>query len=751
MGFFGTEWTYAQSSDPADFYQRESTFWVGQNDDPSDTSTPSAWKGVAHYLPAKSSVNDVPFVTNFNAGQGNFYAVDGEVLHAAPWNNRSLQDVLPTWRWIAESVGTPLAAELDFGDAYDGGACLRVSGALDPSSTTHLKLYKTSLLVPASGAIEIAYRTGAVGASSMQVGLSFETDPSSFTFFAVDSTASADWNVQTIDVGAHAGQTIAVLSLKFESAGSIPAYEMRIGRIGLLDGAADVPAAPVNAFVGDAVFSIDKREASVRLQWDHSPDPTYVYYVYRRNPDASRTFLGASPNDALFIPELLRAGAETTAVLDIEAVSPEFGRSAPGTTSVFWGLGPPNTPPVANANGPYCGTPGNDIQFHSDGTGDADGTIVSHLWEFGDGNTSPLSDPAHSYAGVGEYEVVLTVIDDLGGVVADTTAASVVSALPSLDANVAWYPFDEGTGETAADSSGNGNEGTVVGAGWVAGVVGSALDFDGLDDYVIVSDYPKPASVVSVSAWVWAHSRPTWASIAKNWATQKGSFHLGLYLDDGDLQVTVGEADEGTADVREGAGDPLPLGTWQHVAFVADGTEVRLYRNAREVGSTPYDGTLKTNRPGLGIGVKLSNNGTVPNGGNPAYWDGLIDEVRLWDRALCQSELESLLLDGPTDAVIGPGAGAATEFSLGQNHPNPFSAATDVRYTVPRGGPVSIAVYDIAGRKVADLVDQDQEAGAYVVRWHGRNGDGQKAAAGVYFYRMVAGDFTTVRKLVVLR
>ncbi|MGH2570493.1 MAG: endo-beta-N-acetylglucosaminidase, partial [bacterium] len=751
MGFYGTEWTYASSSDPADFYDRESTFWVGQNDDPSDTDTPLAWKGVAHTIPAKSSVNDVPFVTSFNAGQGDFYAVDGEILRATPWNNRSLQDVLPTWRWIRQSAGTPLAAALDFGDAYDGGACLRFTGALDASNATHVPLYATSLLVPPNGRIAIAYKTGAIGSTSMQVGIAFESDESAFTFHDVGPAPSAGWNFETIDVGAHAGQTIAILSLRFATTGSIPGYDMRVGRLGLLDGPADLPAPPSGALVEDAVFSIDRRTASVRLRWSPSPDPTYTHYVYRRNPDASRTFLGGTPNDALFVAEVVRAGAETTAVLEIEAVSPELGRSAPETTSVFWGLDPPNTPPIANANGPYCGTPGQGIQLHSDGTGDADGAIVSYLWDFGDGDTSPLPDPIHEYAAAGEYEVVLAVADDLGGVALDTTFANVVTTAPSLDANVAWYPFDEGEGSVAADSSGNGNDGAIFGATWTAGQLGAALDFDGVDDWVLVADYPKPESTITVSAWVRADSRPPWASIAKNWATQKGSFHLGLFSGDGDLQVTVGEADEGTVDVREGAESPLPLGSWQHVALVADGAEVRLYRDGHEVGAAPYDGTLKTTRPGIGIGVKLNNAGNAPNANTPAHWDGRIDDVRIWDRALCQTEIEALLSAVPTDAPIRVAGGAVREFALGQNHPNPLGRTTEIRYALPRATRVSLAVYDVAGRIVASLVDREQEAGTYRVQWHGRNRDGREVAPGVYFYRMTAGGFSAVRKLVVIR
>ena len=71
--------------------------------------------------PANSPLATLPWVTNFNTGQGTFYAMDGEIVSAEPWNNLSLQDVLPTWRWIVHSDGTKLAPSIDFDDAYRGG------------------------------------------------------------------------------------------------------------------------------------------------------------------------------------------------------------------------------------------------------------------------------------------------------------------------------------------------------------------------------------------------------------------------------------------------------------------------------------------------------------------------------------------------------------------------------------------------------------------------------------------------------
>ena len=95
LGFYRPEWTRNSSSSVADFYARDNSFWAGWNRDPSNTATTNAWKGVAHYVPAKSPVNRLPFVTGFNTGHGSRYAVNGVTVRSGEWNNLSVQDVLP--------------------------------------------------------------------------------------------------------------------------------------------------------------------------------------------------------------------------------------------------------------------------------------------------------------------------------------------------------------------------------------------------------------------------------------------------------------------------------------------------------------------------------------------------------------------------------------------------------------------------------------------------------------------------------
>jgi hypothetical protein len=91
---------------------------------------------------------------------------------------------------------------------------------------------------------------------------------------------------------------------------------------------------------------------------------------------------------------------------------------------------------------------------------------------------------------------------------------------------------------------------------------------------------------MTVAAWIYAKSRPRWASIAKNWAggdEDRGQFHFGLYEDSGELEAHIEDGSGKEIIVKDTV--PLPLHTWHHVAFVADGSVMRLYRHGLEVDS----------------------------------------------------------------------------------------------------------------------------------------------------------------------
>lgn len=86
------------------------------------------------------------------------------------------------------------------------------------------------------------------------------------------------------------------------------------------------------------------------------------------------------------------------------------------------------------------------------------------------------------------------------------------------------------------------------------------------------------------------------------------------------------------------------------------------------------------------------------------------------------------------------------EYSLNQNYPNPFNPSTKIKYSVPEQNLVSIVVYGVTGEEIATLVNEVKEAGKYEIEFNAL-----QLSSGVYFYRMTSGDFTSVKKLSVLK
>jgi cytochrome c553 len=110
------------------------------------------------------------------------------------------------------------------------------------------------------------------------------------------------------------------------------------------------------------------------------------------------------------------------------------------------------------------------------------------------------------------------------------------------------------------------------------------------------------------------------------------------------------------------------------------------------------------------------------------------------------SDFANLVID-PTGATGAP----RLETDLHQNYPNPFNPTTTVRYSLSSRQQVSIRIYDVGGRLVRTLVNEERPAGIQKVDWHSRNDHGQRVASGVYFIEMRTVDFRKVQKAVLLK
>jgi hypothetical protein len=241
---------------------------------------------------------------------------------------------------------------------------------------------------------------------------------------------------------------------------------------------------------------------------------------------------------------------------------------------------------------------------------------------------------------------------------------------------VAGYGFDEGTGTTAADASGNSNAGTVEGATWAGiGHNGGALRFDGLNDVVTVPDSNSlDVARVTVSAWIKPDLIGTaWRTVMFKERTDIKAVSYGIYANTNSLQP-AGEISTPTALALK-AGTKVPDGVWTHLTMTYDGAVMRLFVDGVQVGSVNRTGNL------------FVGNGAFRIGGNSIwageFFNGLIDEVRVYDRALTQAEVETDMRLGvardtkaPTVADVSPNSGA-TGVNPGPTVTATFSEAMD--------------------------------------------------------------------------
>ena len=105
-----------------------------------------------------------------------------------------------------------------------------------------------------------------------------------------------------------------------------------------------------------------------------------------------------------------------------------------------------------------------------------------------------------------------------------------------------------------------------------------------------------------------------------------------------------------------------------------------------------------------------------------------------------------LLSKNPT-----PGPTVPENYSLSQNFPNPFNPSTTLKYSLKTAGHVRLDIYNVLGQNVRTLVDEYQDANNYTTIWDGCDNNGNVAASGIYMYRIKSGDFTEIKKMVLMK
>lgn len=206
---------------------------------------------------------------------------------------------------------------------------------------------------------------------------------------------------------------------------------------------------------------------------------------------------------------------------------------------------------------------------------------------------------------------------------------------------VGVWLFDEGEGDIAADSSGKGNDGELIGGpAWVDGKFGSALEFDGASSYVSVPDSESlnPTTAITLGAWIYPKG---FTDNGNGLLTKEGQYILGLNWPQGgnaqklNLWLTIGSW------ILFASEDEVPADSWSHVAVTYDGSAKKLYINGNLVDLGVFNGADRQGEIGTSANDILIAQGNTGVGGQA--FKGLIDEIAVFNVALTESDIKDFM------------------------------------------------------------------------------------------------------------
>ena len=211
---------------------------------------------------------------------------------------------------------------------------------------------------------------------------------------------------------------------------------------------------------------------------------------------------------------------------------------------------------------------------------------------------------------------------------------------------VARWDFDEGKGDVLHDRSGNSNHGKIHGAKWAKIGAGYALDFDGVDDYVDCGKGPNLdiTGPVTLEAWVFPKDVPRGeAGVA---GKTFSSFQLTYYVN-GCCYWYVGSGGNKCS-------APIHVGYWQHVVGTFDGAKLKLYVDGKEIMSQKSQFKRIPSRPYVVMGCMTDDPGKQGASKSLPHFDGMLDQVRVYRRALTSLEVVKHFNEAAAEKGLNP-------------------------------------------------------------------------------------------------
>ena len=368
-----------------------------------------------------------------------------------------------------------------------------------------------------------------------------------------------------------------------------------------------------------------------------APDTLYIYAVSAFDAASNNSAQSASVSASTPVPDTIPPTVDITAPVANSTVSQNVIVSASSTDNI--------------------GVVG--VQFLVDGTnlGAEDTTSpYSVSW-----NTTSASNGPHTVAARARDAAGNTQTSSIGVTVSNTQTTGLALG----------YSFDEVTGTTANDSSGNGNTATLNnGVAWVPGKYGSAVSFDGANDYLSIPNSTSTyISGTALTFSLWINPQPLSGGdsviLGKFWnATWTApNYQYGLELDAG----TTPHFYVGTTGGLLGCqmGSPLPMSQWSALAVVFNGTQVQFYLNGALVSTQPLSASITARGNAINVGADARPG---------QFYKGAMDDLRIYKRVLAQNEVQ-LDMNTPLGAA---GSSDPTPPTVIIDSPNPGTQVSDI-------------------------------------------------------------------------
>ena len=377
---------------------------------------------------------------------------------------------------------------------------------------------------------------------------------------------------------------------------------------------------------------------------------------------------------------------------------------------------------------------------------DEDGDDLTYEWSStsgaisGSGAVVSWSAPLST----GDYNITCEINDGNGGVDSQTFAVRVRDLSNSQTGNlVAFYPFTN----LANDESGNNYNGTIHQATKTDDRFLSyqkAYFFDGVDDYIKVSNNAglNFQNAITVNFWMKVgsfYSREAYPISHGNWENR-----WKISITDERIRWTLKtDKDQNNGIIDLDSETLLETDTWYNVTALYSGADYEIWINGELDALATWSGLIRQSPIDLMFGQATPTNAEY-------NFRGSLDEIRIYDYALSPEEIQNL-----DDVHVGiedeSNLTVPTENVLMQNYPNPFNNQTIIKYQIKEAGHVKVNIYDLLGRRVRTLVNEEQSPGYYSVHWDGINEHGHSVTSGIYFYSLNFGEFNNVKKLLLVK